>query len=222
MFRAALLFLACLVVTGCVSTKITPIDSSSRAILAGKSVIIVRRNNTDFYADTVASKAVTLAVGGILGAAAGHAIATAAGKKVKEQNGLVDPTPAIAENLAGFLQETHGMIIRDETPLVKSAGMKGVLASARGSDYALEVMTKNWGYFASPGGAVGNHFPDFRLIDVKTGEEIADGTCVFQPEKHGRRGTSLDVLLANGADRLKSDINAAVEYCTGQFREGLR
>ena len=182
--------------TGCVSTKIVPLQQARMATLQGKTLTILKREKPSFAA-TTAGKA-TL---GIIGAVA----MVAKGNSIVRENDIADPAGYIAEQLAGDLANAHSMT---------------VVPAGESADVLLDVQTVNWGFAYFP-----TDFDNYRvlygaklrLMDNRSRKVLAEGFCGRKPEKSDS-APGYEELLADQAARLKQELTASADHCIAEFR----
>jgi len=166
------------------------------------------------------------AAGGLIGGLAVAAAASDAGDRLVRENHISDPALTIAKELGKSLEQQYGLrsarlvlaAVDDDPTKV------GLIDPA--ADVVLDVWTDRWSMARAgddPGFSV-NYGVNLRLIDAKivqpidgrSGAVIAEGTCASDSE--GLGGPTQDELLADGARRLKADLDDAAQYCIEDFR----
>lgn len=195
-------------VSGCVSVKQIPMDSSSASAIGGRTVVLTEREKPSFGAMTVGK-----AMFGALGAAA----MISAGNKIVGDNNVDDPAPYISSRLSKELADKRSVGVSDKKMSVTGSSQKEIMGSSQ--DLILDVMTVNWSvaYFPTDW----SHYrviysAKASLIDAKSKVVLAEGFCAKVPEQTPESPT-YDQLLANGAERLKQELKMAADYCVGEF-----
>lgn len=212
MMRVVVLVVSVLTLTGCVSTKVVPIQQERMANLQGSTITVTTREKPSFGA-TTAGKASF----GLLGAAA----MISAGNEIVKKNAVEDPAVAIATELAsGFASANAMTVVPTEGVLAKSTNPAELARQYSKADLVLDVQTVNWGFAYFP--TDWNNYrviysAKARLIDTRTRKVLAEGFCSRVPEKTDD-APSHEELLANQAARLKQELEAAAQHCVSEFR----
>ncbi len=210
--RLAVLTISVLTLTGCVSTKVVPIQQERMANLKGSTITVTTREKPSFGA-TTAGKASF----GLLGAAA----MISAGNEIVKKNAVEDPAGSIARELANSFASANAMtVVPTEGVLAKGTNPAELARQYSGADLLLDVQTVNWGFAYFP--TDWNNYrviysAKARLIDTKTRKVLAEGFCSRVPEKTDD-APSHEELLANQAARLKQELEAAADHCISEFR----
>ena len=163
-----------------------------------------------------------LSAGGVHQAAAG----------IVRDNGIADPAPAIARELSGYLKREYGVTLAPQpiaVTVLTGEEPTQLTAAYPSADLILDVETTGWGverFSIASGGACGvKYIARLRLIDAKTvqlidgkrGSVIADGTCIRIPQETATAPTCRE-LMADGARRFKSELEASARACVDEFR----
>jgi hypothetical protein len=131
-----------LVVSGCASVNIQPIDIKSVAALKNQSLSHTKREKPSFAAMTPGK-----AVFGLIGAA----VMISEGNKIIEENGVPDPATSIAIGLAKALGEKYGTKFSGNTVLVTTDEAERIAdASKASAKFVLDVATINWSFIYFP------------------------------------------------------------------------
>ncbi|HEU4887739.1 MAG TPA: hypothetical protein VFV49_07635 [Thermoanaerobaculia bacterium] len=198
--------------TGCVSTKIVPIQQDRIANLNGRTITVTTREKPSFGAMTAGK-----ATFGLLGAAA----MISAGNKLVEKNAIEDPAGYIASELAGSFASANAMtVVPTEGVLAKSTNPGELARQYAGADILLDVQTVNWSfaYFPTDWNSYRVIYSaKARLIDTKTRKILAEGFCARVPDKT-EDAPGYDELLDNQAARLKQELKTAADHCISEFR----
>ncbi len=140
------------------------------------------------------------AIGGGIGAAIVLSQAEDAGRAIATENGITDPTLRLAERVRDMLATRYGSATTD-------------------SGLAVTVSTDNWSLTMDD-----LVFRASVVIDDTNGKAakpkkpLAKGTCGYRSASNG---ATADDLLANGAERLKRELDAALEHCAQEFNRKL-
>ena len=212
MKRLAWLFGLVSVLSGCVSVQHVPLAPGAAESLRGREVTVATWERPDFMAMTAGRAA----IGGLLGAA----IMTEGGKNVVNNNNVQDPAGAILQAMAADLKGAHGWRFAERQLLVGADDPAQLAKDYPGTDVVLEMRTINWGYTYFP--TTWNRYRviysgRLRLIDAKKGQVLAEGFCSRVPEETPN-APSGDELLANGAQVIKNELQAAANHCVQHFR----
>ncbi len=212
MKRLGVLAISVLTLTGCVSTKVVPIQQERMANLKGSTITVTTREKPSFGA-TTAGKASF----GLLGAAA----MISAGNEIVKKNAVEDPAGSIARELANSFATANAMtVVPTEGVLAKGTNPAELARQYSGADLLLDVQTVNWGFAYFP--TDWNNYrviysAKARLIDTKTRKVLAEGFCSRVPDKTDD-APSHEELLANQAARLKQELQVAADHCISEFR----
>ena len=196
MRRIMVLVAGLMAFTGCVSTKIVPLQQARMANLQGKTLTVAKREKPSFSAVTAGKAAF-----GLIGATA----MIVKGNSIVQENNVEDPAGYIATELAGDLANAHSMT---------------VVPAGSAADILLDVQTVNWSftYFPTDWNSYRVIYTaKLRLLDARSRKVLAEGFCARIPEKSdGAPG--YDELLADQAARLKQELTAGADHCIAEFR----
>jgi hypothetical protein len=211
MILRALLVVGSAVLAGCVSTKTTSIAKESSGLFSGKTLSYVSREKPDFGAIT-AGKMMFGAIGGIA--------AISAGNKIVAENNIEDPAGSMAAGLSREIANRYGASVVDlKNVATKGADIRKMAAAHAAADLLLDVQTVNWSF---------SYFPTdwnsyrvvysvkLRLIDTKSAKLLAEGFC-FRSKDKSEDAPSYDELMADGAARLKKEINQSADSCRSEL-----
>jgi hypothetical protein len=182
--------------SGCVSTKIVPLQPAGTASLQGKTLTVMKREKPSFAAMTAGKVAF-----GLIGATA----MIVKGNRIINENNIEDPAVYIAEKLAGDLANAHAMTL---------------VPAGSGADILLDVQTVNWSfvYFSTDWNSYRVvYVGKLRLIDNQSRRTLAEGVCARAPAKSDS-SPGYDELMANQAARLKQELTAGADHCIAEFR----
>jgi hypothetical protein len=183
--------------------------------LPGRSVTQVRFAKPDFVATTPGK-----AMFGVLGAVA----MIAAGNDIVTTNKIEDPASSIAQSLTRGMQEKFQLVPLNETATqVDTSDVDTLARSYPKSDLLLDVRTTDWKFVYFP--VNWTHYRvgysvQARLVNLKTREVLAEGTCKHLPEEDTNAPTE-DELLANNASRLKQELRNAADHCLEQLKKTI-
>lgn len=199
-------------VSGCVSTKIVPLDAEAIEKAKGGTVAVTTREKPSFSAMTAGKAGF-----GLLGAAA----MISAGNKIVEENKIDDPANFIQKKLLGeFALDNNLSVTQIDNTVADGADVKKLSKQYAKADILFDVQTINWSFAYFP--SDWNNYrviysAKLRVIDTKRGKLIADGFCARVPEKTDD-APSHEQLLANGAERLKKELQLGAEHCVQELR----
>ena len=201
------------VLGACVSIEETPLAPASAESLRGRVAAIAVRDTPDFSAFTPGRAA----IGGLIGGA----MMIELGNRVVRENGVEDPSTAIARALANELKERFALGLAPQTVHVTTDDVAPLVKQHPDVDLLLDVRTLGWMYAYFP--TAWNRYwvgysARLRLIDVKRGQVIAEGGCARKPPEDSSAAPSGDELLANSAQRLKAELADAAQFCLQHFR----
>lgn len=213
--KIVLLSLVVPFLVSCVSTKETPLSSSS--VVAGKSLTKTERKKPDFAAVT-AVKATGAAFGPIGGAIAGAAMVSS-GNAIVNENGVEDPANWISQELAAAMNSKYGMSLKGRKS-VTGETPEEIAKACSGADFALDVRTINWSfaYFPANWGTYRVIYSaQLRLIDCRTGTVVAQGFYARVPDKTAE-SPDYDALVENKAAGLKKEIKIGAQEALHHFK----
>ncbi len=210
--RTAWLFGLIAALSGCVSVQHVPLAPGAAESLRGREVTVAAWERPDFMAMTAGRAA----IGGLIGAVT----MTEGGRNVVNNNNVQDPAGAILQAMAADLKSAHGWRFADRQLLVGADDPAQLAKDYPGTDVVLEMRTISWGYTYFP--TTWNRYrviysARLRLIDAKKGQVLAEGFCSRVPEETPNAPTG-DELLANGAQVIKNELQAAANHCVQHFR----
>jgi PBP1b-binding outer membrane lipoprotein LpoB len=199
------------VLTGCVSAPIKPMDSS--AGLQGKSVILTQYAKPDFAAMTPGK-----AVIGIFGAFA----MIHAGNELVAKDNIADPSLEIGEQVANDLSAKDGIRILPNQRVVAADDKPATLVKVYpDADLILDVKTINWmySYYPSQWGKYHVYYTvRMRLLNGRTGDLIAQQLCKTDPTDPGNP-PSVDGLRADHSALLKQLLHKAADTCVKNMEQ---
>lgn len=212
MMRVCALALGVVLLTGCVSTKIIPLDEAAIAARKGGTIVASERATPGFSAVTAGKAAF-----GLIGAAA----MVSAGNEIVRTNGVADPALYISERLLADLAGAHALNVQQKNGALADTNEPDKLAKLYpGADLVLDVQTVNWsfGYFPTDWNSYRVIYSvKLRLLDTKKGRMVAEGFCARVPEMSDG-APSHEKLLADNAAVLKQELATAADYCLGELR----
>lgn len=157
------------------------------------------------------------AAGAALGAIGGLAKASAA-TTFAQQNGMVDPAPAIAARqkakLAQTCSATTGEIIsmkgvKEATPYPKRDG--ALFLDAKTYFWQSIYFSCDWGHYAVQYNVL------IQLVDGGTGKVLGQYDCRKQSHEDPRGAPSKEELLANTSELLNKLLTTMAEACASEF-----
>ena len=214
---AALLALP-LVLAGCAST--VQINRDTAAALRGQTIVLTARPAPQMAVQSSGSAA--LGVFGAIGGIASASLQIDRGAAFVKQYQLTSPTDPVAGALARALRSQWGMQMAGPAVPVDDNDMPALAAKANGkARYVLDVITTLWMLDAIGGRAQYGHAARARLIDTRSGQVVADGTCSTEPARTLAELPTYDSVVANNAAVLKSQMNTVHEACVNQLRKAM-
>lgn len=202
-----------ILLAGCASrppaprSKYTPVSPALGRTLQDRGIRLLARPAPGFSrmtgGDHAKLSAAVLfgAVGAGIGAAVVFSHAENAGRAIVEENGIADPTLRLAERVREMLAVRYGSTTSDSGLAVTVSTDRWILWKDDVMFVASVVVEDNAG-----GGA------------AKPAKPLAKGVCQY---RSAADGPTADDLLADGAARLKTELDAALEHCVNQFRTRL-
>jgi hypothetical protein len=206
--RACLLF-ASILGTGCISVTPIPLTKESESELRQRTVVLARYEKPSFYAFEGHPAA------GLLGLL----VASGVGKKMLEQNKIVDPASQIGDEFGQALTEKYEVKVSGlNRPEVDFEDIDRLVKYYQEGDIILDVKTLDWGIgFQMPAGYWLTYHARLRLIDRASQKILAQERCSRPRESLGG-ATSFDEIRENEAAALKQALLDAVRACTAYFR----
>lgn len=210
--RLGVLAISVALLTGCVSTKIIPLESGAIAARKGGTIMASARHKPDFGAMTAGK-----AMFGMIGAAA----MISAGNEIVRANGIEDPAGYIGDRLLADLASAHVLNVKQRNGLLADTNEPAKLAALYpDTDLVLDVQTVNWsfGYFPADWNSYRVIYSvKLRLLDTKKGKMVAEGFCARIPENTDS-APSHEQLLADNAALIKRELATAADYCISELR----
>lgn len=207
-------FILCSLLAGCATTsppssgKYTAVSPALAQTLRERGMRMFATPTPDFVRMTNGDQAsLTVgimfgAVGGGIGAAAVIAHARSAGRTIVAENQIADPTPRLVERIREMLVAKYASENSD-------------------SGLTVTVSTDNWAL--SKDAVVLDAsvvIADAAKTTQKHPKPLAKGVCHYRSASGDDMHTA-EALLADGAARLKSELDAALDHCTEEFRVKL-
>lgn len=153
---------------------------------------------------------------GILGAAA----QISEGKKVLQENDLVDPANMISAEIAKVFAEKKGAVL-SETPLVIGGERTDLLKANTGkARYVVYVGTIMWSYIYYPTDWAHygvTYISRVQILDSTTGKAVLATNCTSKSPK-SPESPDYEQLMANRATKLKELIEIAGQACLAEFK----
>lgn len=203
-------------VLGCASINQMPLEKDSLLGL-GKEVVVVKRAMPDFKA---VQSVMAAALFGPLGTLASSPSQYEAGNSLIKQNGISDPAYGISDVLARSMETKYQVRYKGVgSAVVNSDEVSSIANAYKDTPLALDVKTTYWAFAPLPfdfGKYRVVYQARLRLVDTKNTKVIAEGTCSSVPEKTDVAPT-YEQLVADGASRIKSELEKASQYCALDF-----
>lgn len=213
MLKKIATIISLVILSGCVNTRKIPIDDAKVQLKKPETILISQRNKPIFAANSAIKDSL-----GLLGALA----SAADGNSIVLKNKVEDPASSIGSELMKGLSNKYNIDVIKSEVYVDSQDMSDLVAAYPDTDWILDIETVNWGF---------SSFPSFlsqtsvyrvtygaklRLIDTRDKTLVAEGFCSSVPKLSGLAPT-YNELLANNAERLKSELNFAAYNCIDMF-----
>ena len=216
MFAALAIVLAA---AGCVSVQEVPMSAASVDAARGRELSVGVRDKPDFGAMTAGKMAGGALFGALGGAVAGSAMVSA-GNEIVAQNAIEDPAEQIGAALsAGLNSKLGAKPVQFRTRLTTDDAAE-VSRAPNGADLVLDVRTIGWGFVYFPTSWSKYrvmYSARARLLDARKGQVLAESGCALPLADNADAAPTYDELLANGASRLKGELQRGADYCAGQF-----
>jgi hypothetical protein len=204
--------------SGCVSLS-KPAETASLAGLNGKTMVYTSRDRTDFIAVLTPIHATPI-VGGAL-------IATevvAAGRKIRDENNISDPSTEMGKKLAeSFAAKYNSKTILLPVKII-DGNVEEIVKNSNGAKYAVDVQTKllRVTYIPTLPPAIPpiysvNYMAMARLINLETKKSVAEHFCNISGDTN-QDAPTYDEMMADGASVLKEMLNHAVTECLQEIR----
>jgi len=215
MYKKLLFVISCLGMVGCGHN---PIILNNANAIKNKEVAIAKHDKPNFTAFTPGR--VAGGQFGILGALIGEKVSGKTGNEIIAEFNIEDPAPYIAEKLSAELAANYGTTVSSKPMAVTGNDVAEILKSAASADLVLDIVTHDWrfAYFATSWSKYRIvYLAGLRLIDTRSGEILATGTCSRDSNETPTSPTQ-DELLANNAERLKKELREAADFCVSEFK----
>lgn len=207
------------VAAGCVSVQEIPMTAASTDLVRGRELSLSVRDKPDFGAMTAGKMAGGALFGALGGAIAGSAMVSA-GNELVAQNAIEDPAEKIGAMLGATLRaKLDARPVAFRTRLA-SDEVAEISKSPSGTDLVLDVRTIGWGFVYFPTSWSKYrvlYSARARLLDARKGHVLAESGCAMPVAEDADIAPTYDELLANGASRLKGELQRGADYCAGQF-----
>lgn len=144
------------------------------------------------------------------------------GKRLEQEFGLEDPAIATGQQLAARIRSNHSMAQVRSSPTPTAKDIASVAESAQGADIVLDVRSEVFGfnYLAK------NQTQFFvmntmwaRLLDVRSRTVLAEARCLPAATPPT---LTLEQLLANNGERLKSGLSSYIGLCVEQLAQKMK
>jgi hypothetical protein len=153
------------------------------------------------------------------------------GTHIIRQNGLVEPAATLAQELGDDLGRRYGLTIERQTIYIDDDDVTRIALADPSADVVLDVWLNRMSLDRLPKSETGYGFSYgayLRLIDAKVvhpidgkkGIVLARGSCSRAPDE-SLGAPTYDDFLADGAQRLKHEMDLAVQFCVDQFRSAV-
>jgi len=225
-FRVIVLLLSYLLVPGCAPSLIS-IDRSELEQLKYQPVIhVVHYPPPPVEADTAATGA-GIAIGGVLGGFAAHAIAQAEGEKLKNQCSLEDPSPKVREAVIKSLSNEMGFNnFRLVSELLESDEL-GALRNRFGDSLVMDFKTRGWTLGVEPLSqwSTRRYYVTYhlqaRLIRLRDSKVMWLGYAKFVESELLSTSSTWNELTENNCTLLKTKFGQAANTCAQQLTDQL-
>jgi hypothetical protein len=223
--RLLLVFVVAIYIAAC-AVQQHPLTATAASTLRGRRIAMTARPPTP----VLVSKPVRNHVN-MYGAAGGLAIAATmfdAGARIFRENGIADPAPYLAQQLSDDFRRRYGLKLERQALYVTDDDPKQITAAHPEADLLLDVWINSLSLEPYSNNSSKYHVrytaylrlidaKFIHLIDEKKGLVIAHGVCSHIPEEAPTSPT-YDQFLANGAQRLKEELEVAAMFCIDEFR----
>lgn len=212
MSRRLILVTAAIALSGCVSTKVTPLDEQQMTGLQGRTIALSHRKKPTFTATTADKVAL-----GVLGVWGG----TPWGDKLVTDNAVEDPAVYIGQKLTEDLALMNLLTVIDANDVVaNSSDIRKLAKQYSKADLLLDVQTTDWNFIYFP--TDWNNYQviyraKLRLIDTKQAKLLAEGYCERVPGKTSD-APSYNELVGSRAAGLKHWLAKHRDSCLEEFR----
>lgn len=212
-------FIVAIFLVGCASN--TPLNLSQATLSKPSTLTITNRKAPFFYANTAGKSFVI----GLIDPIAGSAIEVVEGRKIIRDHNMKDPAEKIETILSNELRAKYGVAVTKGSDVVRSIEVPQIAAKYSGADWILDIRTTYWGFGFYPL-SLKRYWVDYgakaRLIDGRDKKIIASGYCPTSPKAlPPTNAPTKDMLLANNAARLKSELEIETDKCIEQFKKEI-
>ncbi len=212
--KMLLVMVAVLTITSCVSVNHIPMTPATASGIKNKEVVAAKSEKPHFVPQT-AGKVALIFLGG-----AGYLAMISDGKEIVAENNVDDPAIYIGEKLIADLSAKYGTKLSAKSVTITGDDVQAISKTNSDIDLILEIRTIFWGFRYFP--TTWNKYrvvysSRLRLIDVKGGKVLAEDSCSRDPDETPTAPT-YDELLANNAERLKSELKEAADFCVADLK----
>ena len=201
-----------------------PLTASAAASLKGRRVTLATRPPTPFFANDPNGSPSHSALAAVIAM-------SEAGTRIFRENDIADPAPHMAQQLSDDFRRLYGLSLEQQALYITDDDPKQIAAAHPTSDLILDVWVNSLSlepFSGHPSRYHSRYHVKYtaylrlidakfvHLIDGKKGLVIAFGTCSRIPEETPNAPT-FDDFLANGAQRLKHELEIAAQSCANVF-----
>jgi len=197
-----------------------PLTASAAASLKGRRVTLATRTPTPFFANDPNGSPSHSVLAAVIAM-------SEAGTRIFRENDIADPAPHMAQQLSDDFRRLYGLSLEQRALYITDDDPKQIAAAHPTSDLILDVWVNSLSlepFSEHPSRYHVKYTAYLRLIDAKfvhlidgkKGLVIAFGTCSRIPEETPNAPT-FDDFLANGAQRLKHELEIAAQSCANVF-----
>ena len=198
---------------GCAGVQNVPLTQDALPVIEGRQVSGVTWEKPDFIATTPGKSAF-----GALGVPA----MISAGNKLVAENSIPDPAEKIYQELVNAMAQQYKVVpLDDNTIVAESDDVQTLTSQVNDSRLLLDVRSTYWtyvNYAFAPTKYKVRIAAKMRLIDSKTEEVLATSQCISPFPENAEAAPTHDELVANGAERLKRELDSATNYCVAEFK----
>lgn len=213
MFKKLIILALTVGAVGCAGVQNAPLSQDSLPMIEGRQVSGVNWEKPDFIATTPGKAAF-----GALGLPA----MISAGNKLVEENNIPVPADKIYDELVAAMAKNYRVVpLDDNTISAQDDDVESLTKQVDDSRLLLDVRSTYWtyvNYAFSPTKYKVSIAAKMRLIDSATDEVLAASQCISPFPEDADAAPTHDELVANGAERLKLELDKATDYCIAEFK----
>lgn len=148
----------------------------------------------------------------------GYTVPYAEGKRLVADEGLVDPSTAIAHDVAAQLANRTSGKVAPAPVEVSGDKPQAVTAAGTGARLVVDVLNRGWGTWAHGlHGFFYMYAVRLLVVDPASGKALLNETCIWPSKPEEIVGVSNDELFGDHARELRRRIDVGAQACRAKF-----